>query len=780
MISFYLVIVIFLFILAVSDLVVGVSNDAVNFLNSAVGSKVSTWRTILIVAALGVIVGCTFSSGMMEVARKGIFHPEYFYFSEIILLFLAVMVTDIILLDTFNTFGMPTSTTVSIVFELLGAAVAFSVIKIYTDPNALGLGEYINSGKALAIISGILLSVVVAFTVGVIVQYLTRLLFSFDYEKTMKYWGGLWGGFALSAITFFMLVKGAKGVSFMDSAMKESISNNAFLIILGSFVFWAVVIQLLVWFTKVNVMKVIVLIGTFSLAMAFAGNDLVNFIGVPLAGYNSYELYMASGAEADGFLMGDLAGKVPTPTILLLLAGVVMTITLWTSKKARTVVKTSLDLGRQYEGSERFASYAVSRSLVRNFAKMANGVNNMLPSRFKSGVKNRFDERPFLTMQAQFSPDDAPSFDMIRAASTLVVASILISIGTSLKLPLSTTYVTFMTFMGTSLADGAWGRESAVYRVSGVLSVIGGWFFTAFSAFTVAFIIANIFHFGGNIAILAVLAVVAYLIYRTHKYHSTRIEEQLEFEKSLRAGGLTKEKVLKISSDTLQRYLGSYIEIIDETIDGLANEDLVQLNKTNTKFKSVYLKSARLQSIANNYLDQIDDDEMDVAHLLILAQDYIHEMANGVRNIIKPSLNHVDNNHKPLLDAQIGELRTLQSALKARLQATIKTYDSEDEDFAKEVLLDMDAYVNLLRDTRKKQIKRIKKHEIGTRNSLLFLNHLGEFRNVGWFASRLVRVYQDLILLPDEGTVPTNDVPEDVDIDTTDAGTTGVDDKPTT
>ena len=775
MISFYLIIVIFLFILAISDLVVGVSNDAVNFLNSAVGSKVSSWRTILIIAALGVIVGCTFSSGMMEVARKGIFHPEYFYFSEIILLFLAVMVTDIILLDTFNTFGMPTSTTVSIVFELLGAAVAFSIIKIYSDPNALGIGEYINSGKALAIISGILLSVVVAFTAGVIVQYLTRLLFSFDYEKTLKYWGGLWGGFALAAITFFMLVKGAKGASFMDSAMKEAISNNSFLIIVGSFVFWAVVIQVLVWFTKVNVMKLIVLIGTFSLAMAFAGNDLVNFIGVPLAGYNSYELYMASGAEADGFLMEGLAGKVPTPTILLLLAGIVMTITLWTSKKAKTVVKTSLDLGRQYEGSERFASYAVSRSLVRNFAKMANGVNNFLPSGLKSGVKNDL-------MKDHLSPgrpniaEDAPSFDMIRAACTLVVASILISIGTSLKLPLSTTYVTFMTFMGTSLADGAWGRESAVYRVSGVLSVIGGWFFTAFSAFTVAFIIANIFHFGGNIAIILVLAVVAYIIYRTHKYHSTRIEEQLEFEKSLRAGGLTKEKVLKISSDTLQRYLGSYINYIDATIDGLANEDLDKLNKAHSEFKSVFSKSARLQSIANNYLDQIDDDEMDVAHLLILTQDYIHEMANGVNQIIKPSLNHVDNNHKPLLDVQIEELRTLQSALKEKLLATIKTYSSDNEDYAKEVLLDMDSYVNLLRATRKKQIKRIKKHEIGTRNSLLFLNHLGEFRNLGWFASRLVRVYQDLILLPDEVPFPTKDVPEDIDIDAADVDASGDED----
>jgi phosphate/sulfate permease len=321
MLTFYLILVIVLFILAISDLIVGVSNDAVNFLNSAVGSKASSFKVILFVAALGILAGATFSSGMMEVARKGIFHPQYFYFSEIILLFLAVMVTDVILLDVFNTFGMPTSTTVSIVFELLGAAVAFSLIKIYTDPNAVSLGEYINSGKALAIIAGILLSVVVAFSAGVIIQYLSRLLFSFDYQDKLKYFGGLWGGMAIAAITYFMLIKGAKGASFMSGDIVKSISENSFKIILISFAGWAIILQLLIWFTKVDILKVIVLVGTFALAMAFAGNDLVNFIGVPLAGYNSYQMYIESGAAANNFLMNGLAGKVPTPTLLLLIAG---------------------------------------------------------------------------------------------------------------------------------------------------------------------------------------------------------------------------------------------------------------------------------------------------------------------------------------------------------------------------------------------------------------------------------------------------------------------------
>ena len=399
MTTFYLVLVIILFLLAISDLIVGVSNDAVNFLNSAVGAKAAPFKTIMIVAALGVLAGATFSSGMMEVARKGIFHPEFFSFAEIIILFLAVMVTDVILLDMFNTFGMPTSTTVSIVFELLGAAVALSLIKIYTDVDALSLSEYINSAKAMAIISGILLSVVVAFTTGFIFQWLSRLLFSFDYEKRMKYFGSVWGGFAVTAITFFILVKGAKGASFMTSEMKDYIQNNTNMIILGSFVFWTVLLQILNMIMKINIPKIIVMIGTFSLAMAFSGNDLVNFIGVPLAGYNSYEIWAASGTAPETFMMDGLARKVPTPTLLLLGAGLVMVITLLRSKKAKTVVQTSLDLGRQEEGSERFSSFLFSRSLVRRVSSFSELLYKVAPSGVRQSIQNQFDERPFIEQQ---------------------------------------------------------------------------------------------------------------------------------------------------------------------------------------------------------------------------------------------------------------------------------------------------------------------------------------------------------------------------------------------
>jgi len=748
--TFYLILIVVLFLLAISDLVVGVSNDAVNFLNSAVGSKSASFKVILGVAALGIIVGCTFSGGMMEVARKGIFHPEHFYFSELILLFLAVMVTDVILLDTFNTFGMPTSTTVSIVFELLGAAVALSIIKIYTNPDALGLGEYINSGKALAIISGILLSVVIAFSAGVIVQYLTRLLFSFDYDKKLKYFGSLWGGLAIASITYFLLIKGSKGASFMTDDLKSAIADNSFLIIAVSFAIWTIILQVLTMFTKLDILKLVVLVGTFALAMAFAGNDLVNFIGVPLAGYNSYEIWMASGgAEPDGLLMSGLAGKVPTPTLFLLLAGVIMTITLWTSKKARSVVKTSLDLGRQYEGAERFESYAVSRSLVRNFSKMAMFTNNLLPNKVKNAVLNQFDERPFVSKQASLGAE-APAFDLIRASVTLVVASILITIGTNLKLPLSTTYVTFMVFMGTSLADGAWGRESAVYRVSGVLSVIGGWFFTAFAAFSVAFILANIFYFGGTVAIVVVLILAAVIVYRSHRYHGKRMEEQLAFEKSLEEQTLTKANIIEMSAAHLSIVLGGISGIIDKTLNGLVKEDLPILGNTYQEFKKLKSQAEKIKKQANKAIDKMEDDQIEAIHLHMLVADYLNEMTNNVKNIVKPSLDHVDNNHKPLVPAQLEELQTIQVSLKSRLNAVVDIFKNSSAEGSEKLQEELQSFVKAIRNSRKNQIKRIKNHEIGTRNSILFLNHLGEFRNLALFSNRMLKVLNELVLNPEE------------------------------
>lgn len=746
MLTFYIAIIAILFILAVSDLVVGVSNDAVNFLNSAVGSRTASFKTILFIAALGILVGCTFSSGMMEVARKGIFHPEHFYFSEIILLFLAVMVTDVILLDAFNTLGMPTSTTVSIVFELLGAAVAFSIIKTYTDPNALSLAEYINSSKALEIVTGILVSVFIAFTVGLIMQYITRLLFSFDYTKSVKYFGGIWGGLAFGAITYFMLIKGAKGATFITSEGQAYLENNTFTIITISMVVWTIVLQLITVFTKIDIFKIIVLVGTFALAMAFAGNDLVNFIGVPLAGYNSYELFAQSqGADPDTFLMQGLAGKVSTPLILLLLSGIVMVITLWNSKKAKSVLQTSLDLGRQHEGSEKFSSYAISRSIVRSFSRMSKATLDVLPEGLKHSLSKRFDETSFTAYQKSLGKE-APAFDMVRAASTLVIASILISLGTSLKLPLSTTYVTFMVFMGTSLADGAWGRESAVYRVSGVLSVIGGWFFTAFSAFLVAFVIANLFYFGSTFAIVGVLLLAGYLMYRTHRFHDRKMEEDAEIARPYDDNMVTKDELMEMSRNELSEILIGLNGVISDTITGLANEDLPLLKKTNKHHKSLAKKIKRMKRVMNEALDKIEDDNMETSHLYILTVDYLNEMVQYTGDIIVPSLDHVDNNHKPLLPEQIDELRLIQSKLEERINNSLSAFKDDSFD-GTDILLDsMDEFLETIRVARKNQIKRIKNHVIGTRNSLLFFNHLGELRNFSLFTNRLVRVYRNILV----------------------------------
>lgn len=740
MTTFYLAIVVILFVLAVSDLVVGVSNDAVNFLNSAVGSKVTTYRNILIVAALGIIIGCTFSSGMMEVARKGIFHPEYFYFDEIILLFLAVMVTDVLLLDTFNTFGMPTSTTVSIVFELLGAAVAFSMFKIFNDADALQMGEYINTSKALAIIAGILLSVVVAFTVGALFQYVTRSFFSFDYKKRLKKGGSIWGGLAIAAITFFLLVKGSKGASFMTDEMKSAITNHAVEIILVSFVVWTVVLQVLMMvFKNFNMMKFIVLIGTFALAMAFAGNDLVNFVGVPLAGYNSYEMYVASGEGADTFLMEGLAGSVKTPTLLLLLAGIIMTITLWTSKKAKSVIKTSLDLGRQYEGGERFSSYLVSRGIVRIFSKGFSVVRSVVPSRSQSFLAAQFNEEPFL-LEQDLKGKDAPVFDLVRAASTLVIASILISIGTSYKLPLSTTYVTFMVFMGTSLADGAWGRESAVYRVSGVLSVIGGWFFTAFSAFTAAFLIACIFYFGGTVAIIAVLLLTGFIIFRTHKLHTKKDKAQAERELTASINDLEKETVLNATAIHTEKYLNYFTETLRFALTSLGSENRKVLKTIFATCQETKNDVESLRIKANALVEGASEKQFEMAHLYLLHTGYLSEMADVAVQFTKACFVHINNSHKTLSEAQIADLIAVLDNLESQMRASTAVYKNRNSS-VDNVLAGMDSFVELVRKSRENHLHRIKQKEVTNRNSLLYLNLLAELRNIGWFNSRIVRIY---------------------------------------
>ncbi|NND32456.1 MAG: hypothetical protein HKN76_07685, partial [Saprospiraceae bacterium] len=466
--------------------------------------------------------------------------------------------------------------------------------------------------------------------------------------------------------------------------------------------------------------------------------------------YNAYQIFLESGGTgADGFLMDGLAGQVPTPTLLLLLAGIIMVITLYTSKKAKSVVKTSLDLGRQDEGYERFGSYMLSRSIVRRFATMANFVNDRLPETWRQSTNRQFDQTPFTRRQVH-KGKGAPAFDMIRASVTLIVASSLIAIGTNLKLPLSTTYVTFMVFMGTSLADGAWGRESAVYRVSGVLSVIGGWFFTAFSAFVVAFIMALIFHFGGIVGIVVMIAISGYIIYRTHIFHNKKDADAEVVEKSIEEGTLTKAKVISLCSTQLKSFLKQYGDLTDKSFSALGEENLTALNQIYQAYKPIYSKIKSLKNSSSSALDQVPDHELESGHLYILVVDYLADMGKQVNVILKENLDHVDNNHKPLLPEQIEELKSLHAILFEWYEIIIDIFKHVDTERPQEIYNALAPFMRETRAIRKKQIKRIKNHEVGTRNSVLFLNQLGELRNLALFSTRIVRVFDELILNPVE------------------------------
>lgn len=528
----YLIFVIILFALAASDLVVGVSNDAVNFLNSAIGSKVGARWVIMIIASLGILVGVLFSSGMMEVARKGIFNPEYFTFAHVMIIFLAVMLTDILLLDLFNTFGLPTSTTVSIVFELLGAAVVVSIFHLVQTGQELSeIANYINTSKAVLIVSGIFLSIFVAFTVGLIAQFASRLLFSFNYMKKVKKYGAIWGGVALSILFFFIVIKGLKGSSFAGLEIVSWAKSNTLIILALNFVFWTIVLKILQEFTKVNVLKIIVFAGTFSLALAFASNDLVNFIGVPIAGFQSFQIWAESGLQAGDFMMSSLAGKVPTPTVILVIAGIIMTITLWRSKKAKTVTATEINLSRQHEGSERFKPLLLAKWFIAGNQKLIQFVNQFLPKKLKKKIAKSY------VKVSHNQGANPPAFDLIRASVNLTIASMLIAIATSYKMPLSTTYVSFMVAMGTSLADKAWGNGSAERRVSGVLNVIGGWFMTALIAFLVAGLFATIIMLFNLAGVISVIAMVGLVVIISFKYHNKKVKIDGHLEQGSVTGG---------------------------------------------------------------------------------------------------------------------------------------------------------------------------------------------------------------------------------------------------
>jgi phosphate/sulfate permease len=743
--NIYLIIVIILFALAISDLIVGVSNDAVNFLNSAIGSKAAPFKIIMVIAALGILVGTTFSSGMMEVARKGIFHPEQFYFSEIMIIFLAVMITDVILLDFYNTFGLPTSTTVSIVFELLGAAVAISIIKINNSPEGYAnMGNYINSGRALLIISGILLSVFIAFSVGTIVQYLTRLIFSFNYKNSLKYFGSIWGGFAVTAITYFILIKGAKGSSFMTEAHIEWIRKNTLLILLTSFAGWTIIMQLLIWIFRLNILKLIVLIGTFALAMAFAGNDLVNFIGVPLAGFESFKSFSAQDTLGpDSFFMDVLKGEVSTPTMFLLIAGLIMVITLWISKKAKSVVKTELRLSDQDRVNERFGSSLLARTLVRQSLQIGNFIQAIIPGPVTKAMNNRFNDKYF---RKAVKKDKAIAFDLLRASVNLVVASILIAFATSQKLPLSTTYVTFMVAMGTSLADGAWDRESAVYRITGVVTVIGGWFFTALSAFTAAFIAALLIHLANIYAIVILLAITIFFIYKTHVFHSRRAKAEKKADTILTDSlAIDGETIFEKCNSNIISTLIAVSELYKIIINGLIGEKRKKLKKALKEIKKLNKEIKSLKSNIHITINKLEAEIVESGHHYVQVLDYLSDITHLMISMSRSVFDHVDNNHAPLTNSQAKKLSSFQKNISKFFKEVIQIISDKSFDNIKKADSLSDNLLNKTVKLRKEQVKIFKRDTYNTRISLLYLDILVESKNLILYTTYLLKASKDFI-----------------------------------
>jgi len=726
----YLIIVIVLFVLAISDLVVGVSNDAVNFLNSAIGSRVAPRHIIILVASLGILVGTTFSSGLMEVARKGIFNPEMFQFSDIMVVFIAVMLTDILLLDLFNTFGLPTSTTVSIVFELLGSAVAVGTIKVFQAGDGIeGLVAFINTSKALAIISGILVSVIVAFTVGAIVQFLVRLLFTFEFMKRIRIYGGLWGGFALSFITYFIIVKGAKGASFLSPDQMTWILSHGWEIIGVSFIAWGIIFQIITLTTKINILKPIVLVGTFALALAFAANDLVNFIGVPLAGLSSYLIAVAS-PNHESLMMEALREPVKTQTFLLLGAGIVMVITLWFSKKAQSVTKTEVNLGRQFEGFERFESSLVARVIVRMSLSLNDVSKKVLPLTLQRFVQNRMDRSKYVIEKD--STGNTPHFDLLRASVNLIVASVLISFATSLKLPLSTTYVTFMVAMGTSLSDKSWGRESAVYRVNGVLTVIGGWFFTAFMAFTASALFASLIYFGGIVVIIILVGIAAYIIFRTHILHKVRSAEEEEDEQSLSEDDKDSEEAIWKCLKKTQKYLDLVSKAVGNSFDGLAAGDRDKLKKTKKEAKKIRKQADSITSNIFKTIQLLDESELKEEQRFGKIIASIQEISNNVTSLTQKSFGHIDNNHSKPIKDQISELKVLETILSLQITSTNETLSLKDKDSDKfdKIAESVNDLKKAIKKFDKNQFSRIKKKITSTRSSMLFISLVGDTENI--------------------------------------------------
>ena len=742
--TFYLFLIIFLFVLAVFDLSVGVSNDAVNFMNSAIGSKAASFKVIMVIAAIGIFVGASLSNGMMDIARHGIYQPQHFYFSEIMCILLAVMLTDVVLLDIFNSLGMPTSTTVSLVFELLGGTVAISLIKIANSNGALQLGDLLNTDKAFTVILAIFLSVAIAFFFGAIVQYISRLIFTFNYKKHMNYFIGLFGGLAATSILYFMLIKGLKESSFMEGDLKTMIYSNTDTIVWGALIFFTLLMQVLHWL-KVNVFKVVILLGTFALALAFAGNDLVNFIGVPLAGYSSYMDLMAQGGTTttDTFLMESLLEPAKTPWYFLVGSGLVMVIALATSKKAQAVIKTSVDLARQSDGNENFGTSPVARVLVRTCNNASNTILSVVPLRVKDWIDSRFNNNEIIL-------EDKASFDLVRASVNVVLSGLLIALGTSLKLPLSTTYVAFMVAMGSSLADRAWGRESAVYRITGVLSVIGGWFITAGAAFTICFLVALLIHVGGIAAMAAMVGLAIYMLIRNQILYKKKMKKeamQEEVDSTISKLRETKDKREALSlfrehsRDELCDVLNFASDTFNRSVHGFMDENLRELRKVMSAIeeKKSYLK--QVKRVGTLGVTQLEHDiAIDKGLYYYQGNDFASEIVFSIRRLTEPGKEHVDNHFSPLCEVQKEDFGKMTDEIVSFLNRSSVMIESNDYHRMDDLIaesVDLTAKLTLL---KKEELKRIPGQSGSTKVSMVYLNMVQEAQNVVSFTANLLKV----------------------------------------
>ncbi len=727
----YLGIVIFLFMLAVFDLLVGVSNDAVNFMNSAVGAKVANYRTIIGVAAIGVFAGAIMSNGMMDIARHGIFQPSNFSFYEIMCIMLAVMVTDVVLLDVFNTLGLPTSTTVSMVFELLGGTFILAILKIVGDKSGLfSLGDMMNTEKAFSVIMGIFLSVAIAFIVGTVVQYISRLIFSFNYKKNLSWTIGIFGGISITALAYFILLQGLQSAPFLDAGLMEWISSHSHLLVLCCFVFFALLMQILHW-CKVNVFRIIVLLGTFALALAFAGNDLVNFIGVPLAGFSAYTDFVenSNGTGIHNFMMTSLMSSAKTPAIFLFASGIVMVYALATSKKAKNVIKTSVDLARQEEGDEMFGSSALARTIVRRATSFNEFLVKVIPTGIRNWINNRFNKDEAIL-------ENGAAFDMVRASVNLVLSGLLIIIGTTMKLPLSTTYVTFIVAMGSSLADRAWGRESAVYRITGMFSVIGGWFITAFVAFTICALVTILMYYTSFAGMFIFICVAVFLLIRSNiKFSEKEKKEKAEQKDDIFKRMMStknKGEILALLRQHVRGTLADYLNFTEkayvQVTDGFINENLKGLKRvmSSTEDKRKMLKKRRRKEILG--LRRIPIPlAIEKNTWFHLGSNSCEQMLYCLKRICEPCKEHVDNNFNPISKDVVTDFLPIREELCKLMENTRSVIESNNYGDADDILIKGDALKNKISVLRKSQMNLIQEADTASlKASLVYLNILQE------------------------------------------------------